>query len=78
MPTLGPDSVSSTAPVGAQGRREPRVYDADRAEVFITMRCPRCRKSKPLRDFGLRRMADGRIRNQPQCVKCRAKGVATP
>jgi hypothetical protein len=48
------------------------VYDADGNEVFITLMCLKCSKMRPLSQFGLRRMADGAIRNQPWCRTCRS------
>jgi hypothetical protein len=61
----------------AGGERKPRrrksaVYDAEGHEVFITLMCLKCRKMRPLSQFGLRRMADGAIRNQPWCRSCRS------
>jgi hypothetical protein len=53
-------------------RRRSSVYDADGNEVFITLMCLKCHKMKPLGQFGLRRMADGAIRNQPWCRPCRS------
>ena len=53
-------------------RRRSSVYDADGNEVFITLMCLKCHKMKPLVQFGLRRMADGAIRNQPWCRPCRS------
>lgn len=35
--------------------------------------CTDCGKWKPAGAFGLRRMADGMIRNQAQCKTCRTK-----
>ena len=49
----------------AKPRRRASVYDADGNEVFITLICLKCQKIRPLSQFGLRRMADGSIRNQP-------------
>jgi hypothetical protein len=66
------------APVAAAGeekkprRRRSSVYDADGNEVFITLMCLKCHKMRPLAQFGLRRMADGAIRNQPWCRTCRS------
>jgi hypothetical protein len=34
--------------------------------------CLKCRSLKPLAQFGLRKMADGAIRNQPWCRTCRS------
>jgi hypothetical protein len=53
-------------------RRRSAVYDADGNEVFITLICLKCQKIRPLSLFGLRRMADGAIRNQPWCRSCRS------
>lgn len=53
-------------------RRRSAVYDADGNEVLITMMCLKCRTVKPLTMFGLRKMADGAIRNQPWCRPCRS------
>jgi hypothetical protein len=41
--------------------------------VFITLLCLKCHKTRPLSQFGLRRMADGAIRNQPWCRACRSE-----
>jgi hypothetical protein len=53
-------------------RRRSAVYDADGNEVLITLMCLKCHKMRPLAQFGLRRMADGSIRNQPWCRTCRS------
>jgi hypothetical protein len=53
-------------------RRRSSVYDVDGNEVFITLLCLKCHKTRPLSQFGLRRMADGAIRNQPWCRACRS------
>jgi hypothetical protein len=52
-------------------KRRTSVYDADGNEVFLTLMCLKCHKMRPLSQFGLRRMADGAIRNQPWCRSCR-------
>jgi hypothetical protein len=39
--------------------------------------CLKCRAMKPLTQFGLRKMADGAIRNQPWCRGCRS-GAGAP
>ena len=59
-------------------RRRSSVYDADGNEVFITLMCLKCQKMRPLAQFGLRRMADGAIRNQPWCRTCRSSSGAEP
>jgi len=53
-------------------RRRSAVYDADGNEVFITLVCLKCEKVRPLSLFGLRKMSDGSIRNQPWCRSCRS------
>lgn len=53
-------------------RRKSAVYDADGHEVLISLMCLKCRTLKPLAQFGLRKMADGAIRNQPWCRTCRS------
>ncbi len=52
-------------------RRRSSVYDAEGNEVFITLTCLKCRNLRPLSQFGLRKMTDGAIRNQPWCRTCR-------
>ncbi len=56
---------------GRPKRRRALVYDAEGNEVFITLVCLKCQKIRPLSQFGLRKMADGSIRNQPWCRTCR-------
>lgn len=53
-------------------RRKSAVYDAEGNEVLITMMCLKCKSMKPLAMFGLRKMADGAVRNQPWCRACRS------
>jgi hypothetical protein len=53
-------------------RRKTAIYDGDGNEVFITLMCLKCHKMRPLSQFGLRKMADGAIRNQPWCRPCRS------
>jgi hypothetical protein len=60
-------------------RRKSAVYDADGHEVLITLMCLKCHQMRPLSQFGLRRMADSSIRNQPWCRGCRsAAGAEKP
>lgn len=54
--------------------RRSAVFDAEGNEVFITLMCLKCHKMRPLSQFGLRKMADGAIRNQPWCRSCRSGG----
>jgi hypothetical protein len=58
-------------------KRKTAIYDADGNEVLITLMCLKCKKMRPLMQFGLRKMADGAIRNQPWCRTCRS-GAGTP
>lgn len=62
----------SNGPKEPRKRRKSAVYDAEGNEVLITMMCLKCRAMKPLGMFGLRKMADGAIRNQPWCRTCRS------
>ena len=71
VPPPAPKTKEPREP-GRRGRRKSAVYDADGNEVLITLMCLKCRRVKPLMQFGLRRMADGAIRNQPWCRGCRA------
>jgi hypothetical protein len=57
-------------------RRKSSVYDAEGHEVLITLMCLKCHQMRPLSQFGLRRMADGSIRNQPWCRPCRSSSGA--
>ena len=60
-------------------KRKSAVYDHEGHEVLITLMCLKCRSIKPLAQFGLRKMADGAIRNQPWCRGCRSgAGVPKP
>ena len=72
-PSTDPDAP----PKEARKRRKSAVFDADGNEVLITMMCLKCRSMKPLAMFGLRKMADGAIRNQPWCRTCRS-GAGAP
>jgi hypothetical protein len=57
-------------------RRKSAVYDSEGNEVLITLMCLKCHGVKPLVQFGLRKMADGAVRNQPWCKECRgAPGI---
>ncbi len=81
-PAIAEGEVQARKPrqAGAKpkARRRSSVYDADGNEVFITLMCLKCHKMRPLSQFGLRKMADGAIRNQPWCRTCRSgAGAAT-
>jgi hypothetical protein len=73
----GPDPKAREEKAPAKlRRRRSAVYDADGREVLITLMCLKCHKMRPLSQFGLRRMADGSIRNQPWCRTCRSSAGA--
>ena len=57
---------------GPRKKRKSAVYDAEGNEVLISLTCLKCKTLKPLAQFGLRKMGDGAIRNQPWCRGCRA------
>lgn len=59
-------------------RRKTALFDSDGQEVLITLMCLKCRTMKPLAQFGLRKMADGAIRNQPWCRGCRSQAGTRP
>jgi len=67
-----PARSSAPSETARPRRRRSSVYDADGNEVFITLMCLKCHKMRPLSQFGLRKMADGAIRNQPWCRTCRS------
>jgi hypothetical protein len=77
-PALAPPARRPRAAEGTRPkkRRASAVFDADGHEVLITLMCLKCRQVRPLAQFGLRKMPDGAIRNQPWCRSCR--GAATP
>src|SRR5574340_143569 len=83
-PAIARGEIGKPAPAGKgvgpavakPRRRRSSVYDADGNEVFITLMCLKCHKMRPLAQFGLRRMADGAIRNQPWCRPCRSGASA--
>ena len=70
------DPAAPRPPREARKRRKSAVFDAEGHEVLITMMCLKCRQMKPLGMFGLRKMADGAIRNQPWCRGCRSGASA--
>jgi hypothetical protein len=75
-PMMVPEPAKTPKPEGGQPRgprkrRKSAVYDADGNEVLVSLTCLKCRALKPLAQFGLRKMGDGAIRNQPWCRGCR-------
>lgn len=73
----GEASAAKRAPAAKPRRRRSAVYDAEGNEVFITLMCLKCHKMRPLSLFGLRKMSDGSIRNQPWCRTCRSGAGAS-
>ena len=79
-PMMPPPSSKDTKAKEAgqpRKRRKSAIFDADGHEVLISLMCIKCRSLKPLAQFGLRKMADGAIRNQPWCRTCRS-GAGKP
>jgi hypothetical protein len=72
MAPPAPEKAKSREPGQPRKRRKSAVYDAEGHEVLISLMCLKCRSLKPLAQFGLRKMADGAIRNQPWCRTCRS------
>jgi hypothetical protein len=73
-PLVPPDAENPkrpSEPRHASRRRKSAVYDSEGNEVLITLMCLKCHRVKPLVQFGLRKMADGAVRNQPWCRQCR-------
>ncbi len=81
-PMMAPPEKAAKKPRQAgepRKKRKSAVYDHEGHEVLITLMCLKCRSIKPLAQFGLRKMADGAIRNQPWCRQCRSgAGVPKP
>lgn len=75
-PMMRPVQKATTVEEPLPRRRRTTVYDADGREVLITLMCLKCRQIKPLAQFGLRKMADGAVRNQPWCRSCRSVATA--
>lgn len=70
-----PRPKKAAAGEGPRKRRKTSVYDGDGNEVLISLMCLKCKTVKPLAQFGLRRMSDGAMRNQPWCKGCRGAAV---
>jgi hypothetical protein len=76
-PNLTPLEPSKNAKAKVpRKKRKAAIYDAEGNEVLVTMMCLKCKSMKPLLMFGLRKMADGAIRNQPWCRNCRSGASA--
>lgn len=78
-PMMAPPEKKAREASAPRKKRKTAIYDAEGNEVLITLMCLKCRSMKPLAQFGLRKMADGAIRNQPWCRTCRGgAGAAKP
>ena len=71
-PMMTPPASKEREPGLPRKRRKSAIFDAEGHEVLISLMCLKCRTLKPLAQFGLRKMADGAIRNQPWCRTCRS------
>jgi hypothetical protein len=76
-PMMAPPEKKPREPGQPRKKRKSAVFDGDGNEVLISLQCLKCKQVKPLLMFGLRRMADGAIRNQPWCRTCRS-GAGAP
>ncbi len=72
MAPPAPEKAKPREPGQPRKKRKSAVYDAEGHEVLISLMCLKCKTLKPLGQFGLRKMADGAIRNQPWCRTCRS------
>lgn len=70
-------SVEANEARRSSRRRGSAVFDSEGNEVLITLMCLKCHRVKPLAQFGLRKMVDGAVRNQPWCKECRGARPAT-
>src|SRR5689334_21106943 len=77
MAPAAPEKAKPREPGQPRKRRKSAIFDAEGHEVLISLMCLKCRSLKPLAQFGLRKMADGAIRNQPWCRTCRS-GAGKP
>lgn len=76
-PMMEPEPQKKQRDPGApRKRRATAIYDRDGNEVLVSLMCLKCKTVKPLAQFGLRKMADGAIRNQPWCRNCRSGASA--
>ena len=76
LPGAGKPLAPARGDAKPRRRRPASIFDGEGNEVLITLMCLKCHHIRPLAQFGLRRMPDGAIRNQPWCRTCR--GAATP
>lgn len=79
-PMMAPPKLEKKVrgPGAPRKKRRSAIYDADGHEVLLSLMCLKCKGLKPLGQFGLRKMADGAIRNQPWCRTCRGASGQKP
>jgi len=70
--TLLPPPELHPPPVKKRMRRSAELFDAEGNPVHIRLTCLCCKGIKPLASFGLRKMSNGTVRNQPWCRSCRS------
>jgi len=68
--------TAPAAPRPKRARRSADLFDAEGNPVHINLTCLCCKTVKPLAAFGLRKMPNGIIRNQPWCRNCRSSKSA--
>lgn len=55
-------------------RRDRRLFDSQGNEVLINLVCTGpCGQSKPFKEFGIRKVANGELRSISQCTACRGR-----
>jgi len=70
--------LGKPAPTPKRTRRSAQLFDVEGNPVHIRLTCLCCKEVKPLAAFGLRKMSNGTVRNQPWCRACRStKNSAT-
>jgi len=71
-PPSSPPMPASPETAPKRARRSSELFDAEGNPVHINLTCLCCKEVKPLAAFGLRKMPNGIIRNQPWCRTCRS------
>ncbi|MCL2625691.1 MAG: hypothetical protein FWD46_02600 [Cystobacterineae bacterium] len=63
---------ASAPPPPKRMRRSTELFDMEGTPVHIRLTCLCCKELKPLAEFGLRKMPNNTLRNQPWCRSCRS------
>jgi hypothetical protein len=72
-----PAASEASAPASRRrARRSADLFDVEGNPVHINLTCLCCKAVKPLAAFGLRKMPNGIVRNQPWCRSCRSSKSA--